>query len=340
MAAAYELRSQLRMRAATFRVRFCGCGTVSGDPAIVIQEFGKQRRAHFSGVMMCQRQYACPVCCARRGAERRAELDAMMRADPNGEWCMLTLTLRHTLADSLRELNAMLMAAWRRVRATRRVRDIFDKHVRASGRNLDVTWGKTFGWHPHLHIILATTEWSEEERAVLADEWERALPGRTERHCATHWSEPFRGGSAAQRAYYVAKLAAEVVGIAKTPKKDNMTPWQIARAALSNERAWTLWVEYQEAMKGRRVLELDERAKTLARVGAETPEPTQQWRVELYKDEYLALVAWERDEPGVMYRVLETARTTDDQEAFRRWLDVMIRGSPRAHWLAKARWAA
>lgn len=341
MAPAYELRSRLRQRASSFRVRFCGCGTVAGDPSIVIQEFKSERRAHWRGVMLCQRQYACPVCGARRAAERAAELEAMMRADPDGRWQMLTLTLRHHAGERLADLIAELFAAYRRVRATRRVRDIFAARVRATARSLEVTHGEN-GWHPHLHVVMGTTEWTDEERRTLAEEWERALPNRTERHCALVWSNPVRGTEAA-RARYIAKLGGELAGIAKEPKGGNRTPWQIARASLRSERAAELWTEYQRAMKRRRVLELDRRAKVLARVGSETTEPLREWEVSLYREEYRALVACEATEPGVLWRVLEEARTTtgpDPPGALRVLLDVLIRGSPRVSWLAGARFAA
>lgn len=329
---AYELRSLLRPLQESFRVRFCGCGTVSGDPELVVREFGKagERRAHWKGIMLCQRQYACPVCATRRQAERLSEVDAMMRADRNARYQMVTLTLRHHLGQSLASLLVLLFAAWRRVRATRRVREIFSRRVNATARSLEVTFGFRNGWHPHIHLLLQTSEWTAEEQATLAEEWERALPGMTERGVAVVWSTPMTA-SHAGRARYIAKLAGELAGIAKQPKRGNVGVWELARAALHDAGARALWREYVTAMRGRRVLELDERAKALAKVGAETSTPTSEWIIPLVHEEYRALAALEKRFPRVLWQVLEAARTAgaDPPGVARALIDKLLPLAPR-----------
>jgi len=191
-------------------------------------------------------------------------------------------------------------------------------------RALEVTFGVN-GWHPHAHILLNTSDWTEAERAVLAEEWSRALPGRTEFDVAVVWSLPIVAWQAS-RARYIAKLGAELAGVGKLPKGGNQTPWQIARASLTDERAAALWSEYVAAMRGRRVLEFDERAKALAAAGSELLEASREWRVFLYREEYIALGALERRDPGVLWRVLEAAKTAgaDPPSAVRDFVDGLL----------------
>lgn len=329
LASAYELRSLLRPAQASFRVRFCGLGTVSGDPEIVVREYGKagERRAHWRGVMLCGRQYACPVCASRRAAERREELAAMLRADLNARWQMATFTLRHHAGEGLRGLTDRLLAAWRRVRATRRVRDIFTRRVNATARGLEVTAGAN-GWHPHIHLAMQTSEWTPAEQATLAEEWSRALPGRTESDVAIVWSKArfgWQGGLA-----YIGKLTGELTSVTKKAKRGNSTSWELARAGVTNPASAARWREYVEAMRGRRILELDERAKTLAVVGAQTREARQEWIVPLYREEYRALAACEKREPAILWRVLEAARTAgaDPPAAARAEIDRILPQAP------------
>lgn len=259
--------------------------------------------AHWIGTLKCARQHSCPVCAARRASERRDELDRLMRGDPDGRWQMVTLTLSHHAGKSLRELLALLMGAFRKLRTTRQVRAIFRDAVTATVRTLEVTHGRN-GWHPHIHLLLRTRDWSQDERATLEREWLRRVPGSLAR--AVVWSSPIEAWHK-DRARYIAKMGAEVAGVAKECKNGNLTPWQVARRALNEPRYEALWREYQTTMKGRRVLEFDERAKALLEKAPPKEEPLRVWRIDMFSEEFLELVKLEPAVPTILWEVLETA---------------------------------
>jgi replication protein len=261
-------------------------------------------KAWYIGVLKCGRQHSCPVCAARKAAERADELDRMMRGDtPEAEWQMVTLTLRHHAGESLADGMRRLHSALRRTRTSRAVRAIFDARVTASVRATEVTYGGN-GWHPHVHLLLRTSEWSAEERATLEREWLARVPGSPDR--AVSWSTPIKAWHR-DRARYLAKLGAEVAGVAKEPKNGNRTPWQIAESGLRNARDAALWREYQDTMKGRRLLEFDERAKALLERAPEAEEPLQEWRCDIFAEEFAAFVKLEALVPTILWELLETA---------------------------------
>jgi replication protein len=298
----YRLRAELRPFAPSVRVQMCGLRPSTPLVGVKVADYPTGgRRAWWTGVALCKRQYACPVCASATAARRRDELTRMMRGDGAGRWQMVTLTMRHSRGDSLLSLRKRLMAAWRKVRVTRVVREIFDEKVSASARALEVTYGDN-GWHPHLHILLRTEEWTVSEERCLSELWVRTVGATAER--GVLWSK--RASCASTVEAYLSKLGAEVAGIAKEPKHGNVTPWQLAKAATTDEAARALWREYAEAMRGARILELDERAKAFARL-IEQEQPSQVWRADIFAEEFAALRELERKDPLALWLVLESA---------------------------------
>lgn len=300
----YALRSALRPLAVTRRIADCGLRARTETPELVIRDYKTERRAWWEGVLSCGRQFACPVCAARRAAQRKDEI-RRLRGDSNGRWQMVTLTMQHNASQSLDPLLDKLMQSWRTIRTRRSVRDLFDSHITASIRAVEVTFGKN-GWHPHIHLLLRTSHWTDADRAILEREWLSVVDGKP--GVSVVWSTPF-AGSDVERACYLAKLGAELAGLGKEPKSGNLSPWHIARRALSDERHARLWVEYQEAMRGRRILEFDERAKAMVAPESDAEEFVREWRVGLSREEYAALANFERREPAILYVLVETALT-------------------------------
>lgn len=306
----YALRARLRHVAESRRVHDCGQRAIHSAPELVITEYeGGRRRAHWDGVLRCGRQHACPVCAMKEQAARAAELDAMMRAAPGERWQMVTFTLRHFLGQPLAPLLKKLRKCFRRVRAMRRVRDVYDRRVTATARALEVTWGKN-GFHPHIHLLLCTSEWTPRERRRLLIEWARAVGQRGNLAPLVVWSRPIWSwveGEATERARYLCKLGAEVAGVAKLAKNGNLTPWQVAEQSLTRPELVEVWSEYQRSMKGQRILELDERAKALAKKKAPPEVALKEWRVPLYREEFSALAAFEKHVPTILWELLENA---------------------------------
>jgi hypothetical protein len=132
------------------------------------------------------------------------------------------------------------------------------------------------------------------------------------------WSRPFVPGEATsgRQVSYLAKLGLEIAGIAKEGRGGSRTPWELARAAAGGDsRALWLWREYCAATKGRRMLELDDRAQTAAKRAlevasvnvkeGETLEPPQ--RIEVKRDDVRALRQLERRIGAIMCVVLRAA---------------------------------
>lgn len=304
-ASLFALRAKLRRHALEDRVRFCGSRVIGNNAAVEVRQGASgKRRAWWAGVFMCERQHSCPVCHAKRAAARAEELTRMQAGDAPGAWRMLTLTMHHHRGQKLAELAGLLMAAWRKTRRTRAVRVIFDRRVTASARCLEVTWSERNGWHPHLHIVLRTSEWTEEERETLSREWLRQVVGLAS--VATAWTET--------PASYISKLklAAELAGIGKDRSPgEGLSPMQLAAAALERPELMRFWREYQAAMHGRRILELDERAKALAAAAPDVEEEeTARWRVLVAGKDYRALVRRELVDPEALWLALDVCCAT------------------------------
>lgn len=273
-------------------------------------------------MLACGCQHSCPVCNERRAHERRAEVESMMRADPGGRWQMVTFTLRHHAGQDLASLVTLIFATWRSVRMKRPVREIMARRVRASVRALEVTFSWSNGWHPHLHLLWGTTEWTHHERRILQREWARALGERkTVRHLI-RWSTAFQGFDR-NRAWYMAKLGCEIAGIGKEAKGPNLKPFQLAQLAADGvENAQRRWRQYQLGMKGRRILEMDERAKALAAAGVEHEEPEQTWTIVFYGEEIRDLARLEDVNPTILWDMLNAGNSaTSPPQAIAQFLD-------------------
>lgn len=260
VARVYLHRARLRRLALSMRVRMCGRVSI-GDPQVVVYQGSSGLRAQWHGIATCQRE-CCPACAYRRGAQRAADA-ARLVLHARGQWRMVTFTMPHNRGAPLAESWTRLLDAWRRVRSTRRVRAAYDAHVTASVRAVEVTYGRAHGWHPHLHVLLRSDEWSVAELAELEAAWIRATGARA--GVGVVWSAPTDvdvDPSAVERiAAYVAKLGLELAGAGKDGSPRSV--WALAERALSSRDDARAWQEYQRAIRGRRPYELDERARRL-----------------------------------------------------------------------------
>jgi hypothetical protein len=242
-----------------------------------------------------------------------------------GRWQMLTVTLRHRPGMRLKELLAGLSAAWRRTRQGGRIQRVWSERVSASVRALEMTYGGN-GWHPHIHVLLRTTEWDDDERDALLAGWKRAIErelGAAVRPDDEHglvWSAPFDASAPdkANRARYLAKLGLETTGLAKEGRGGSLTPWQIAAIATKgDDAAKSLWWEYVDATRGRRMIELDDRAQEAYEralleqrsEGGDVDDLQPPIRIDLKRDDLRALRRLERTMPTIMAIVLAAAES-------------------------------
>lgn len=277
----YRLRAQLRAVTPNRRDRLCGL-TVhlkpddnGGNPQIVCEGSPGAWEPTWHGVITCRHIWTCPVCSAKLRAKRLEQIDAAMRKG-GGRWQMLTLKFSHRRGMPLKGLLDGLAAALRWVKQGGSMQRLWARKVTASVRATEVTHGAN-GWHPHAHLLLRTAHWARVERRAFALKWQRAIAKFLGPEClpslehGTHWSPPIDASIADERrrGAYLAKLGAEIAGVAKKTHAS----WAIAERAAavpSDPGARLLWMEFCEATSGRRMLEADERAVALSKLAIES----------------------------------------------------------------------
>jgi hypothetical protein len=321
---AYALRAGTRRISPSERERACGIWCVEhteSHPSIQVRRDKGERRASYRGILTCGHIWSCPACSHQLRTERAGRIVRAV-GHLGGRWQMVTVTLRHRQGMRLKELRDAMAAAWRRTRQGGRIQRVWADRVSASVRAQEVTFGAN-GWHPHIHVLLRTTEWDEDERDALQARWERAIVDSLGEHVRPDdlhgivWSSPFDASrDSGHRATYLAKLGLEAAGIAKEGRGSSRTAWELAEDAThGDDHARTLWWEYIEATRGKRMIELDDRAQAAAKralelesVDAEDggePKPVEE--IELPRDDVRALRRLERRLPTIMALVLRAA---------------------------------
>ena len=199
---------------------------------------------------------------------------------------MMTVTMRHYLRHSLALLTQQQRDAWRLAfgsNAGRTWRDA-KKAFGVVGyiRAWETTWGPTFGWHVHYHVLLFLERpWDtgqvERFQHLAFGVWSAALE-RVGAYLPVEFSEkdgkavgvkidaPDRG-EAGQMARYLMKgqdgktswgVAAELTRQdVKQGSNGHRTPFEIARAAVADDATQhdvDLWLEFEEAASGIRSL--------------------------------------------------------------------------------------
>lgn len=111
------------------------------------------------------RRCACR-CCPHCSDIYRARLrDGIARLTNTYAWpSFVTLTLRHTPEDSLRDLLDKLQHAWRALMKRKTLKD-----VNAGVRVVEIKQSAQ-GWHPHMHLIV-DAEWID--KGALRDAWRK-----------------------------------------------------------------------------------------------------------------------------------------------------------------------
>lgn len=274
----YRTRAELRRVSNTRRVRACGLLPVTHvevDPCVVVKQEDGVAKASWHGLGACGHIWDCPVCSPRLRAERAKRIIGAIR-HLAGRWQMVTLTVRHREGQALQKLQRGLVAAWRRTRQGGKVQRLWGELVTASARTLEVTRGPN-GWHVHLHVLLRTEEWGHEECRTLFERYRKAVERELGADCvpsyshAIRWSPPRvvpQNSTAAdvrRLATYIAKFSLEVAGVSKLARGGNVDTWAVGLAAArGSQKALRDWHDFQFVMRGRRCIELDDRASQAA----------------------------------------------------------------------------
>ena len=113
------------------------------------------KAAHFSGLATCGSVWACPVCASRIQERRRPEVQQGIDwANGQGyEVVMVTFTFPHKAWNHLDELLARQADAFKRLRSGKRWQNLKGAlGFKGLIRSLEVTHGQN-GWHPHTHEL-------------------------------------------------------------------------------------------------------------------------------------------------------------------------------------------
>jgi hypothetical protein len=334
MAECYRLRAELRPLAIDRRSADCGNRAIHPTPKLKVRRYGVDGSARCDcfmvGVLKCNRQWACPVCAAKKAAKRAEEIGRVLLGAHECFAQMVTLTVPHAFGESLASVLERVYCGFRSVRTLRGIKDIFASRVAGTLRAFEVTHGKN-GWHAHIHLLLLLrTPWFATEQKEFEEEFLRRVPG-AKQGIAVAWSKRTLASTAQAGGLYLTKLGAELSGIGKTPKNGNRTPWQIAALAIESPRARMLWREYQRTMKGRRILVLDARAKALAERAPKAEEPTQEFVCDMWAEEVAAVGAFEKWVPGIWWELFEACKSgPDPPKQFRSALDDVLEWRPRS----------
>jgi hypothetical protein len=272
----FDARVVLWSESTLRRLRHCGRVPVSvaNDVILRVSGAGDTRSAGFAGLQSCGSVWSCPVCSAKIAAERQQEVARAIRNHQvrGGQVLMLTLTMRHSVVDSLRQLWSALGTAWHSVTSGKAWAD--DKAM--SGlvgycRVVEVTYGAS-GWHVHVHSLL-----------FLAAPCSRDLHDHLAGRMFARWSQglklrglrpPIRdlggldvrvAGNSEQLASYFNKqtydgpdrAAWEVMrGDLKEARHGNRTPFRILRDLVVHGLAddLDLWHEFETVSRGKRQL--------------------------------------------------------------------------------------
>jgi hypothetical protein len=287
----YEARRRLWEFSSLPRLRACGRVGVAHDGAVTLRiSDGRERRAGFGGVSACGSTWACPVCSAKVARRRVEEIERLLEwnAERGGAVCLATFTASHHRGESLEKLFTGMTRAWRAMTSGRngtywgKLRKLLgcDGYVRV----LETTWGDENGWHVHYHLLLvfdspqsqpSMTNFSE----VLYKLWAKGLASQGMTASALRGVDVrVAVGTAASRgqlAGYLTKLTFEAVGGRfKTGRHKGRTPFQILADGLAtgDARDLGLWLEWEQASKGRRQTVWTDGLKQRVGIGGVTDE--------------------------------------------------------------------
>jgi hypothetical protein len=224
--------------------------------------------AWFRGYCQCHSVWACPVCSPliRQGRAIVLGDDLVRHLGAGGGLCFVTLTTRHGVSHSLESTFSAVADGWRDVTSHWSVKEFRRRHPFEFVRVIECTYGCANGWHPHLHLVVASAEsWrvsvrSEFRRVVFrawASSMERAGLGRPVASRGVHvvWGD-------AGSADYVMKVhrsSQELLRLDTKTKKAGRHSTEppfalLARAASGDDRALSLWRDWEQATKGRKMM--------------------------------------------------------------------------------------
>lgn len=224
--------------------------------------------AWFRGYCQCHSVWACPVCSPliRQGRAKVLGDDLVRHLGGGGGLCFVTMTTRHGVSHSLDRSFSAVADGWRDVTSDMGVKAFRRRHPFEFVRVIECTYGCANGWHPHLHLVVASGEsWSvsvrSEFKRVAYRAWsssmERAGLGRPSVARGVHcvWGD----AGAADYVMKVHQSSQELLRLDTKTKKAGRHSTEppfalLVRAAGGDASALSLWRDWEQATKGRKMM--------------------------------------------------------------------------------------
>lgn len=180
----WALRALNRQKGVSALARGAACGMPLGASGVAVK-LGPDGTSHTSGTESCGSIWACPVCAAKIRNTRADEISTGLSGhiSAGGGALFVTLTLPHQAADKLAKTVELVSAGFRAINSGRAYKiDHNDFGILGHIRAFEVTHGDN-GWHPHLHVILATTAATTRDGAAALEarwqaRWDKWLTSR------------------------------------------------------------------------------------------------------------------------------------------------------------------
>lgn len=292
----YSARRVLWTESSLKRVRTCGHHGIlpDGNVAVKLTKADGGSKAGFSGLATCGSTWACPVCSAKIGRRRSADVSSAVAGwqSQGHKVVMVTLTMRHRRGQRLAELWDSLSYAWGRVTSGRawaedsaRFGAVIPRLIKTGkragetdfsprigfARVVETTHGAN-GWHVHVHALMFVSgDVAEGSLGFLAESmygrWALALVDRGLTSPVPEHGVDVRvvaagdGGALgryfSKNVFTADKAGFEVAGGSnKKARNGNRTPFQILADVLEAGDAddLAIWWEWEEASHNRRQL--------------------------------------------------------------------------------------
>jgi len=247
--------------------RTAKCRYIAHGGSVGVHRSKVHSSAFYTGLQTCGSVWTCPVCAAKIQERRRIEIASAI------DWCyandmqavLVTLTFPHTRKDELKELLTKQSKALQRLRAGQPW-SRFKNSIKYRGliRSLELTYGTTNGWHPHVHELWFIDKSMTHEDLLLevTDRWYSACK-RADLIPATTKIEDFYRRSVdikmnCSASDYLAKQdSSKHWGVDRELSKASSKSGKMSGAhpflflAENSVRSKTLFIEYAKAIKGK-----------------------------------------------------------------------------------------
>lgn len=163
----------IRGKRAPVAWRFADCHRTMVSAHVSLHQDSATRHVHYGALQTCANPWLCPVCSARISQHRAGELRQGVTAAlaQSLTVSMLTLTVPHSLRDSISDLVPRLSDALQRFWRGETMTRIRKAHgIVGQVRSFEIKYG-AHGWHPHFHVLVFSRRPLKPIRDDLSARW-------------------------------------------------------------------------------------------------------------------------------------------------------------------------